>query len=278
MRFIALAAVVLGLLACSDDGAPATVEEDGGGIPKAADAGTKPLPDSPQPPVPEGPGPAPSKVCAQNKDAMGFFTLKSSKSDYVVRLPVGYSVANPTPYPMLVAVHGCGDSAANFAAWGATTYKSRPTQTYIAISIGGRDGACWEPTTDEALVQAAIDDVRQCFFVHQRKIALAGYSSGGLLAYQIALKNAERYAGVLAEHTAIPNRDALIAGARRKLPVAATGGKSDAVFPPAGYRADWAALRAAGFPLEAQEFDATHDGSSEEWDGFLLPNFSTWVK
>jgi pimeloyl-ACP methyl ester carboxylesterase len=288
MRFFTLVLPCLVALACTDSDAqgtfanPSAGKGDAGGdgdpssevLPGAfSDAGAT---GDAAPSVPGGPGPKPSRQCAQNKDAMGFFTLKSPKSDYVVRLPVGYNVATPMPYPMLVALHGCGDTAASFATWGATTYDTLPKQDYIAVSVGGRDGACWELASDEAIVLAAIDDVRQCFYAHDRKITLAGFSSGGSLAYQLGLKNAKRFAGILVEHASIPSRD-MLGSASRKIPIAATGGKRDTYFPPKVYQADWNALRAAGFPIETQELDVTHDGTSEEWAGFLLPKFGKWV-
>jgi predicted esterase len=230
----------------------------------------------PQPQPPDAPGKPPAKQCAQNKDGNGFFKLYSPKGEYVVRLPANYKSPSSTAYPLLVALHGCGDSALNFAAWGATTYKSRPNQNYIAISIGGRDGQCWNLDADPAMVLAAIDDVKQCFYVHEKKVTLAGYSSGGLLAYQLAFNNSSRFAGVLAEHTAIPDRGAA-PKVPRKFYVAAIGGTRDQVFPPSGYRADWDALRNAGFQVQTQERDTTHDGSSDEWDDFFLPKFPYWT-
>ena len=40
-------------------------------------------------------------------------------------------------------MHGCGDSAMNFATWAVNPYDSRQTQNHIGISIGGQDGNCW---------------------------------------------------------------------------------------------------------------------------------------
>lgn len=43
------------------------------------------------------PGPRPTENCVFTPDPdTGFFTLNSGMTDYVVRLPVGYDVANPT--------------------------------------------------------------------------------------------------------------------------------------------------------------------------------------
>jgi poly(3-hydroxybutyrate) depolymerase len=230
------------------------------------------------PPVPGGPGPAPTRQCTVTPDAEGIFKLTSSKSDYWVRLPPAYNRTTPSPIPMVVAIHGCGDTARNFLTWGAVPQVRRAAQDYIAISIGGREGQCWDIAADEPIVLAAISHVRECFYAHDRKITLMGYSSGGLLAYQLGLKDANKYAGLLIEHSAIYNR-ALLATASWKLNVAHTGGKRDTNFPPSSYNADWAALRAAGFPLSTQELDVNHDGSSDQWHTFLLPKIAgpSWI-
>jgi predicted esterase len=212
-----------------------------------------------------------------SKDDKGFFKLQSARSDYVVRLPVDYDAANPKPYPMVVGMHGCGDNAYNFGTWAVTTFDGRSKQDYIAISIGGRDGQCWSTPADEQIVFAAIEDVRQYIYAHDRKITLAGFSSGGALAYYMGLKYADRFAGLLVQHSAIPGRANAIKNAPRKIAIAATGAMSDNFFPPATYNADWAALRAAGFPLETREKAGGHDGTSDEWRDFLLPKVAGFV-
>ncbi len=110
-----------------------------------------------------GPGPGPTQSCPFTADADGFFTLSSPNSDYVVRLPPGYDVVNPVPQRLLVAMHGCGDTAYNFATSAAVPSALRASQNYIAISIGGRDGLCWNVPGNAGLVSAAITHVRSCF-------------------------------------------------------------------------------------------------------------------
>ncbi len=42
---------------------------------------------------------------------------------------------------------------------------------------------------------AAVDDIAGCFWVHQKTVVIAGYSSGGISAYRVGLQNADRAAG-----------------------------------------------------------------------------------
>jgi poly(3-hydroxybutyrate) depolymerase len=229
------------------------------------------------------PGPGPTQSCTTSPDANGFFTLTSAASSYVVRLPVGYDVGHPRPSRLLVALHGCGDTALNFATWAAAPYALRAQQNYIAISVGGRDSACWNTVTDGALVAAAIAHVRSCFYVHQERIVLAGYSSGGDLAYKLAMTDALVYAGVLIEHSSLssavgsPNVDSVLAAAGWKLNVGHTAGINDSVYLIATVRSDRDKIIAHGFPMQYREDSSTHDGSSSDWDSYLIPLMAKWT-
>lgn len=263
-----------------------TPDDAGPGEDDAAptDSGAPPPPPPPPPPKPDaGPGPGPSQQCTVNKDGAGFFKLTSAKSDYVVRLPASYNTANPQAKPLVVGLHGCGDNAYNFGTWAVVPFALRGTHDYIAISIGGRDGQCWNIGADGPTVQAAIDHVRSCFFVHQKKIFLAGYSSGGMLAYSYGLKNAARFAGILIENSGLSqavgagNVAGVLSSAAYKIKVAHTARLSDGNFPIAGVRTDKTALGNAGFSVTYRELAGGHDGNSDDWSQFLLPNVGSWV-
>ncbi len=232
---------------------------------------------------PDNPGPGPTQQCPFVKDQDGFFTLMSPKSDYVVRLPPTYDEQNPKPTRLLVSLHGCGDTAQNHATWAAVPYSMRATQDYIAISVGGRDNTCWTVPGDAALVFAAITHVRSCFYVHQKKIVLAGYSSGGDLTYLTSLKNASMFAGILILHSDISqnvganNVDATLAGASWKLNTAINAGTQDAVYPIATVRGDRDKMIAKGFPVKYQETNETHNATSDDWSLFLIPQMANWL-
>ncbi len=229
-------------------------------------------------------GIGPTQTCPYTPDGNGFFTLTSPASNYAVRLPPGYDAQNPQPQRLLVAIHGCGDNAMNFATWAASPYALRATQNYIAISIGGRDGACWNIGTDDALVSAAITHVSSCFYVHQHKIVLAGYSSGGGLAYHLAMTDARRYAGVLIENSSLSsavggagNVNAALDAAWWKISVAHSARIGDMSYPIAGVQTDRDKMLAHDFQLQYRELDGTHNGTSDDWSLFLIPKMANWV-
>jgi poly(3-hydroxybutyrate) depolymerase len=221
-------------------------------------------------------GPKPSATCKITKDGDGFFT----RNGYVGFVPASYDGSEAAP--LVVGMHGCGDSAYNFATWGVNPYDTRWTQKHIGISIDGATGAsgCWSMGGDDAKVLAAIDDIMSCFWIHKHKIVLAGFSSGGELGYRIAMMNASRFAGLLVEDAAAyassKDENALFAGATWKLPIAHRAHSGDTVFPLSSVQADWAKLTAAGFPLQTDVTSGTHDGTSTDWATWLLPRATTW--
>lgn len=229
------------------------------------------------------PGPGPTQSCPFTADANGFFTLNSPMSSYVVRLPVGYSVQNPRPKPLIVALHGCGDAALNFATWAAAPAVLRPAQSYIAVSLGGRDGACWTLNTDDTLISAAIAHLRSCFYANQKRTVIAGYSQGGMLAYKVGLTNSLTYAGVLIENSGLSqavgagNVDTILNAAAWKINVAHTARLQDDSFPIAGVQSDRDKLLAHAFPLQYRELVGTNEGDSDDWASYLIPAMAQWT-
>lgn len=270
----------------SDEDPAATPEEgaDSGGEAKAGeetDAGAG-APTSPASDDLASAGPKPTQQCQVSKDANGFFVRNSGKSSYVAYVPASYT--GDKPMRLLVGLHGCGDNAQNFATWGVNPYDTRKTQTHIGISVDGASGggSCWSMGGDDAKVLAAVEDISKCFWVHQKKITIGGYSSGGQLAYRVGMKNANKFAGIIIENSGLyaadSNPDALIANAARKLPVAHRAGRNDSVFPIAKVQADWAKLTKAGFPVQSQIIEGgTHNGTNKDWYEFLIPASANWV-
>ena len=225
-----------------------------------------------------GAGPKPTATCTVTKDAAGFFTRGSGASSYVAYVPASYN--STAPMRLIVGLHGCGDNAKNFASWGVNPFDTRSSQTHIGISIGGQDGNCWS-ASDDAKVLAAVADIASCFWVHQKKVVIAGFSSGGELSYRLGLSQATKFAGILIEdsglYAANSNPDALLANAAWKLNIAHRTHTSDPVFPLAKVKADWAKTTAAGFPLMTSETPGAHDGTSTDWANWLIPQSASWT-
>lgn len=219
----------------------------------------------------DDPGPAPAGCTGIAKDSDGFFTRKTSKSDYVAFVPKSYA---GKPTTLVVGLHGCGDDAMNFATWAVNPWDTRDKQAHIGISVGGKDGSCWDTNKDSDKVLAAIDDIATCFYVHKQKVVLAGYSSGGILAYKLGLSQSSRFAGIIIENSGLGS--AQPSAAQWKINVAHIAHKDDGDFPLSSVHGDWEKLEAAGIPLQKSEVDGEHDGNSDDWSTFLLPKIAGW--
>jgi len=219
--------------------------------------------------------------CTVTKDSSGFFERSSTQGPYVAYVPARYS--HSAPMRVIVGLHGCGDTARNFASWGVNPYPTRATQTHIGISVGGETGGskCWNVSgADDAKIMAAVDDLARCYWLDRKKITIAGYSSGGQLAYRVGMLQSTKLAGILIENSglyAAGNKDnALLWAAVRRIPIAHRLHQGDTVFPADRVRADWATLRAWRFPLTTSEIAGGHDGTSTDWAEWLIPQSQAW--
>jgi predicted esterase len=209
-------------------------------------------------------------------------TLQTPQSNYWVDVPSTYDASNHTPMELLVWLHGCGGDAAG----DVYTVSPPGARPYVSIAVGGREGDCWDPNTDQVKVLSAISDVETHFNVDRHKVVLGGYSSGGDLSYRLAFYHSLQFAGVLAENTS-PFRDTgssasqSLAAAQWKFHVVHLAHTEDAVYPLPGVEAEIQAMTDAGFPVQLIERPGTHyddstatTGTDHDLQTLLLPHLS----
>jgi predicted esterase len=208
------------------------------------------------------------------------FTLTSSKSTYWVYVPTAYDDSHNTPITLLVWLHGCGGMSSG------DIYSVSPggSQSWVSITVGGREGDCWNVNDDTALVLAAISDIETHFNIAPRRIVLGGYSSGGDLAYRMAFYNAKLFAGLLIENSS-PFRDtgstqsASLAAAAWKFNVVHLAHLQDTTYPIDGVRTETDAVKNAGFPLTRIEVDGGHYDDAEAMEnGHAVPGTDADVR
>ena len=99
------------------------------------------------------------------------------------------------------------------------------------------------------------------------KIVLAGFSQGGAIALQTALRHPERIAGVMALSTYLPLSETLEkerAAANSDLPIFMAHGQYDNMIPIGRAIHSRDALRALGYSLEWREYPMPHSVCPEE--------------
>jgi pimeloyl-ACP methyl ester carboxylesterase len=226
---------------------------------------------TPNPPV----STVPTNPVPFSKDTVLTFT--DPQSNYWVFVPDPYDSTHQTPTELFVWMHGCGGEGAG----DIYTISPSTSESYISLSVGGREDDCWDPNVDQDKVLAAIADVETHFNIDRHRIVIGGYSSGGDLAYRTAFYHANLFAGLLAENTS-PFRDtgstqaASLAAASWTFHVVHLAHIEDATYPIAGVRQETDAMAAAGFPIQRIERPGAHYDANTDSDmqTLLLPHLN----
>ena len=108
------------------------------------------------------------------------------------------------------------------------------------------------------------------------RILLAGFSQGGVLAFQTALYYPKRLAGILALSTFVADAEGLgsdTAAINAQIPILMCHGQQDAVLPIALGRSSSASLKGAGYGVEWREYPMGHEVCLEE-----IQEISRWLQ
>jgi phospholipase/carboxylesterase len=113
-----------------------------------------------------------------------------------------------------------------------------------------------------ASVRAFLDAALEYHPVDPRKLVLLGFSQGGVLAYDLALREPERFVGLVALSSWLP--DALAQDMRRQpahaqLPTLVVHGTRDPMIPVDRARASRDRLLALGVPTTYREYEMEHE-------------------
>jgi phospholipase/carboxylesterase len=197
-----------------------------------------------------------------------------SQLDEAGRMPVALCLPQAYepryPYPLLVFLHGDGESETQWTD--AVPALSR--RNYIGISLRGPrpvvrpDGALgfsWGRTRrcdgalEDYVVTAVTETMRVCH-VHSERIFLAGFCEGASIAYQLGLTFPDRFAGVVALNGWLPRGPLPPADerCRRSLAVFIGHGREDAVVPMARAIDAYRTLHAAGVDVRMRLYATSH--------------------
>jgi predicted esterase len=208
------------------------------------------------------------------------FSHAGGGAEYSAFIPRSYDATNQTPTTLFVWLHGCGGEAEGDAWVVDPGAEEGVPQDWMTLSLGGRDGGCWNPLAEtEPLVMAAIADFETHFNVNRRRVILGGYSSGGDLAYRTAFKHSSTFAGLLIENSA-PFRDTeaseaeLLRAATTKFPIVHLAHAEDETYELDEVEPEIAAVSAPGFPVEFIVRPGGHSDSHTNPDllTYLLPH------
>jgi phospholipase/carboxylesterase len=227
---------------------------------------------------------------ANSEDLLGRLLQVPARAWHPVRVLVPKSFEIGKAYPLLVALHGAGGSAAGFAPFGQA-FAARgflvclvegqyPVRDGLnpsgAIHFLSKPGGGRNPEEDtlrlaEEYVLAAIETVRKQYLVNPKRIFLTGFSQGAMLTYSLGLRHGNRFRGL------IPIGGTVIG----ELPAKATTESSwlvchsptDAAITDAEHKKAMDVLGSYGIKAEVQRYEGGHVLP----DAVLL-QIGTWMK
>lgn len=193
---------------------------------------------------------------------------------YTAHVPEG-----PGPHPTLLLLHGWGASAHDLLGLAPVLHRGRALvicpQGPLAFQVGpGALGHGWfpllqgrppDPEEVEASLSAVrrfLDDACARYPVDPGKLVIGGFSQGGFMAYQLALREPGRFAGLMALSSWLPTE---LARAIPKLPGHASlptlviHGSRDPMIGIERAYASRDALLALGVPTVFREYDMGHE-------------------
>jgi phospholipase/carboxylesterase len=204
-----------------------------------------------------------------------------------------YQPAGNGPYPTILTLHGRGANA--FDLLGLSPHlcsgnllvicPQAPTETPIgpdqvgyawyAASEGGTPDTGGMLASKKAL-ELFVDDCLKRYPIDPKRLAVLGFSQGGVMAYSLALTDPERFAGLAALSTWLPRElvpRLKIGEAVHSLPTLIQHGTQDGQIAVARARDSVARLRELKVPLTFKEYEMGHEIRPRE-----LYDLSAWLE
>ena len=204
---------------------------------------------------------------------------------YLVVEPDGYT--RDREYPLVVLLHGYGSHMGDLAALSEMidergyvyAFPNGPIRVplgpgAVGYGWGAREGEFDPDGEAEGLVGTFIDEVVDRYDIAEGKIALGGFSQGGMMAYRHGLAMPDVFGGVAALSARIPGRRDMAEQlpAVRDQPVFIAHGTLDAMIGVEMGRAARDFLQANGYAPEHHEYEMAHQITAE-----VLADLTAWV-
>jgi phospholipase/carboxylesterase len=183
------------------------------------------------------------------------------------------------PHPTVIALHGWGASAHDLIGLAPILHGGGALvlcpQGSVAFQITqGVLGFGWWPITESRemdprefdrarqSLRKFIDQAFARYPIDRRKLVLMGFSQGGLMAYDLVLSEPERFAGLVALSSWLPEAvDRAIPPneAAKNLPALVIHGTQDPMVPVAGAQDSRQRLLARGLNVHYREYPMQHE-------------------
>jgi phospholipase/carboxylesterase len=193
-----------------------------------------------------------------------------------------YEPAGEGPFPTIFAMHGWGSNAMDLQGLAPFIANGRflviCPQGPFEVEIGAINGYGWyqmrpgshpdEEKVDAAVEQLGtfIEEASARYPVDKRKTVALGFSQGGMMAYNLAMRWPERFAALVGISTAFPdflvdrvtNHEAI-----QQLPTLVQHGRADEMLEIARARKSIETLRELKVPVTFREYDCGHEVTAD---------------
>lgn len=191
--------------------------------------------------------------------------------------------AGDGPFPTVLALHGWGANAHDLLGLapyllGGEALVLCPQGPVVLDVGGGQRGYGWFPFTGgeppdpaefargKAAIAKFLSAAGGRYPIDPRRVVLLGFSQGGVMAYDLALQEPERFAGLAALSSWLP--PALVSNlapcdALAALPTFVCHGSQDPMLPVAMGQASRDALIELGVPTTYREYEMGHEIRAE---------------
>ena len=213
----------------------------------------------------------------------GIFATSSQDTVYTLFAPLHYEPRYS--YPLIVWLHGLQNderqlvrimpmvSMRNYVA-------VAPRGTLIAAGSESPSGSFGWQQSEEQVSQAethifdSIEQVMQKLNVARQRVFLAGFDCGGTMAFRVAMKHPEAFAGVLSLGGSFPTGSTPLAKLTeaRRLPIFLAAGRHSTVYPPERVCDDLRLLHAAGLSITLRDYPC-----GQELPPQMLSDVDRWV-
>lgn len=197
---------------------------------------------------------------------------------HTAHVPAGHG-----PFPTVIAVHGWGANAHDLLGLAPYLHGGHALvlcpEGPLELEAGpGLIGHGWFPITPDARTNPAafaegarllgefIDRAAETYPLDTDRLVLLGFSQGGVICYELALRKPERFAGLIALSSWLP--DALAASIPQqeglaRLPTFVSHGTADPMIPLGRGQSSRDALLKLGVPTSYHEYEMGHELSAE---------------
>ena len=195
-------------------------------------------------------------------------TIKAAGKDRSVVVVVPSTIGT-TKLPLVIALHGNGDTSAGFITVTTTLEALAESKGFVlaapqgivqTITVGSQtvNGVSWDPyrtaangNVDLPLLDAIVTTLSATTSIDAKKLIVFGYSQGGYMSFRYGMDTSATFACAGIIGAANPLGPQLTAAAARKIPVALQIGTNDGAIGQA--RNTKADLEMKTFPLDYRE-------------------------